>query len=158
MVGPATNVVVAAHISCDLMYIMQEDLTQDPSSLAILHDSVDIQYSLRKTHRIGTYLAFLRGFHVCVCALRRMVWKSICKDSLNLNTCLLESFLRLDLVLREKQAASIETKHMMSPDPLPESFLGVLHLREPKIMVTLLPSVTYASSTSYKCSILFGNM
>lgn len=94
----------------------------------------------------------------CVRALRRMVWKSICKDSLNLNTCLLESFLRLDLVLREKQAASIETKHMMSPDPLPESFLGVLHLREPKIMVTLLPSVTYASSTSYKCSILFGNM
>lgn len=94
----------------------------------------------------------------CVRALRRMVWKSICKDSLNLNTCLLESFLRLDLVLREKQATSIETKHMMSPDPLPESFLGVLHLREPKIMVTLLPSVTYASSTSYKCSILFGNM
>lgn len=108
-----------------------------------------------------TELAHILLFYavsMCVCALRRMVWKSICKDSLNLNTCLLESFLRLDLVLREKQAASIETKHMMSPDPLPESFLGVLHLREPKIMVTLLPSVTYASSTSYKCSILFGNM
>lgn len=156
MVGPATNVVVAAHISCDLMYIMQEDLTQDPSSLAILHDSVDIQYSLRKTQNWHISCFFTRL--PCVRGLRRMVWKSICKDSLNLNTCLLESFLRLDLVLREKQATSIETKHMMSPDPLPESFLGVLHLREPKIMVTLLPSVTYASSTSYKCSILFGNM
>ena len=156
MVGPATNVVVAAHISCDLMYIMQEDLTQDPSSLAILHDSVDIQYSLRKTPNWHISCFFTRL--PCVRGLRRMVWKSMCKDSLNLNTCLLESFLRLDLVLREKQATSIETKHMMSPDPLPESFLGVLHLREPKIMVTLLPSVTYASSTSYKCSILFGNM